>query len=250
MTTPDETPQERPASGPRPGHYGEVSPGVPRYGQYAPEGWQPPSSTEANHDAGPSRGLPPASAYPGYGGPDYRGSGSQANGGKLPPRGAGPVPPGQHLAAPRPVALASRLIMAAGALQALSAVLLLFVLFLPAARSTLIDALTSALPSDPAYSSLLADQSAITGLLVAATVLSLIAAVAYFWLAVKIRRGAGWARTTGLVLAIVSLAALTQPNIFTIVQVGLGVVGIIILFRSPAKEYFAKRVPGNGPHGY
>ncbi len=247
MTTPDETPQERPTPGPRPGHYGEIAPGVPRYGQYAPEGWVPPSSADApnkpGHDAGTSQGLPPAAAYPGYGGPGYNGTG-------LPHRGTGPVPPGQHLAAPRPVAVASRLVMAAGTLQALSGVLLLFVLFLPAARTTLIDALKSALPSDPSYDSVLADQAAITGLLVAATVLSLIAAVVYFWLAVKIRRGAGWARTTALVLAIVSLLALTQPNIFTIVQVGLGIVAVIILYRSPAKEYFARRVPGNGPHGY
>ncbi|NVM93483.1 hypothetical protein [Arthrobacter wenxiniae] len=228
MTTPDETPQERPTPGPGPGHYGEIAPGVPRYGQYAPEGWRPPQSADPAHDAGPSQGLPPASAYP----------------------GSGPVPPGQHLAAPRQVAVSSRLIMAAGGLQALSGLLLLFVLFLPSVRTTMLDALKSALPSDPAYDTLMADQSAITGLLVGATVLSLIAAAVYFWLAVKIRRGAGWARTTGLVLSIVSLLALTQPNVFTVVQVGLGLVAVIILYRSPAKEYFARRVPGNGPHGY
>lgn len=245
MTTPDETPQERPTHGPGPGHYGEIAPGVPRYGRYAPEGWRPPQSADPAHDAGPSQGLPPASAYPGYGAP-----GQQRKGAVPPYRGSGPVPPGQHLAAPRKVAVSSRLIMAAGGLQALSGLLLLFVLFLPSVRTTMLDALKSALPSDPAYDTLMADQSAITGLLVGATVLSLIAAAVYFWLAVKIRRGAGWARTTGLVLSIVSLLALTQPNVFTVVQVGLGLVAVIILYRSPAKEYFARRVPGNGPHGY
>jgi hypothetical protein len=248
MTTPDETPQERPTPGPRPGNYGEISPGVPRYGQYAPEGWQPPSSADPNNpknDAGPSQGLPPASAYPGYGGPGYGGPGNQNSGGQLPYRGSGPVPPGQHLAAPRRVVAASRLIMAAGALQALSGLLLLLVLFLPSAQTTMVDALKSALPSDPAYDTVLADPGTITSLLVSATVLSLIAAVVYFWLARKIRRGARWARTTALVLSIVSLLGLTQPNIFTIVQVGLGIVAVIILFRSPAKEYFDK-----GPRGY
>lgn len=251
MTTPDETPQERPTPGPRSGHYGEISPGVPRYGQYAPEGWVPPSSADPNtpgnpgHDGGPSSGLPPASAYPGF-----QGAGSQNKDSTLPHRGSGPVPPGQHLAAPRQVRLASHLVMAAGALQGLSGVLLLFVLFLPSVRTTLIDAMKAALPSDPAYDTLLADSAMITGLLVAATILSLVAAAVYFWLATKIRKGANWARTTGLVLAIVSLLALTQPNVFTIVQVGLGVVAMIILFRSPAREYFAKHVQGNGPHGY
>ncbi len=241
MSTPDETPQERPKTGP--GHYGEVSPGVPRYGQYAPKGWQPPSSTDATntpHDGGPPAGLPPASAYPGY----------RNNNADFPHRGAGPVPAGQHLAAPRQVAVASRLLMAAGTLQALSGVLLLFVLFLPSVRITMVDAMRAALPSDPAYDTLLTDPAVVTGLLVSATILSLVAAAAYFWLATKIRRGAPWARTTGLVLAIVSLLALTQPNIFTIVQVGLGAAAMIILFRSPAKEYFAKSIPGKGPHGY
>lgn len=251
MTTPDETPQERPSPGPRPGNYGEISPGVPRYGQYAPEGWQPPSSADANtpgnpeYDAGPSSGLPPASAYPGF-----QGAGYQNKDTALPHRGSGPVPPGQHLAAPRQVAIASRLVMAAGVLQGLSGVLLLFVLLLPSLRTGMIDAMKAALPSDPAYDTLLADPAMISGLLVGATIFSLAAAAVYFWLAAKIRKGANWARTTGLVLAIVSLLALVQPNVFTIAQVGLGVVAMIILFRSPAKEYFARRVQGNGPHGY
>ena len=248
MTTPDETPQERPSPGPRPGNYGEIAPGVPRYGQYAPEGWQPPSSADANdpaQESGTASGLPPASAYPGF-----QGAGYQNKDTALPHRGSGPVPPGQHLAAPRQVAIASRLVTAAGVLQALSGVLLLFVLFVPSVRTGMIETMKAALPSDPAYDTLLADPAMISGLLVGATIFSLAAAAVYFWLAAKIRKGANWARTTGLVLAIVSLLALTQPNVFTIIQVGLGVVAIVILFRSPAKEYFTKGIQGNGPRGY
>lgn len=233
MTTPDEQPHERPATGERPGSYGEIAPGVPRYGQYAPEGWVPPSSVNnGKDDAGTSSGLPPVSAYPGFKG--------------------GPVPstPGTHFAAPKLVVIACRFIKTAGALQALSGLLLLMVVFFPAVRATMVDALKAALPSDPAYDSLLADPAMVSSLLAFSAVLSLAGAASYFWLASKIRKGAGWARTTALVLACISLVALIQPNVFTIIQVGLGVVAMVILYRSPSKEYFAKKVQGGGPHGY
>jgi len=233
MTTPDEQPQERPANGYQPGSYGEIAPGVPRYGQYAPEGWVPPSSgPNGANDAGTPNGANPSPAYPGFQG------------------GPGPVATQPHFAAPKQVVVASRLIIAAGALQALSGLLLLLVLFIPSVRASMVDTLKAALPNDPAYSSMLADATMVSSLLAFAAVISLAAAASYFWLAVKIRRGANWARTTGLVLACISLIALVQPNIFTIIQIGLGAVAMILLYRSPAKEYFAKRNPGGGPRGY
>ncbi|MGO4383125.1 hypothetical protein [Specibacter sp. RAF43] len=245
MTTPDEQPQERPTPGPRPGHYGEISPGVPRYGQYAPQGWAPPShdaqapgakgtSDAGTSDAGTSFGLPPAAAYPGF------------QGGARP----GPVPPGTPLIAPRQVVRATRLIALAGLIQAGSGLLLLAVLFLPAGRSIMVDAMKSAMPKDPAYDSLFADPGLVTTLLVLAMLVSLVGAAAYFWLAAKIRRGRNWARTTAAVLAGVSLLGLVQPNFLAMLQVGLGVIAMIILFRSPAKEYFATPHPGGGPRGY
>lgn len=245
MTTPDEQAHQQPAAspGPGPGNYGEISPGVPRYGQYAPEGWVPPSAAPSGAtDSGvPSNRLPAASAYPGYQG-GMGGAGS-----------TGDPTVQTHLAAPRQVVLASRLLMVAGALQTLSGLLLLLVLFMPALRSTMVDALKAAVPSGPVYAdayNMLADPSFVAAILITATVISLVGAAIYFWLAVKIRKGANWARVTGLVLACISLFALVQPNILTIVQIGLGVGAMVILYRSPAKEYFAKRGFGKGPHGY
>ncbi|MGA7207163.1 MAG: hypothetical protein WBX27_21325 [Specibacter sp.] len=240
MTTPDEQPQERPATGPRPGNYGEIAPGVPRYGQYAPEGWTPPTESPV---PGAAPGLPPSATYPGFQGGPPQGPG-------YPHRGAGPIPPGAHFAAPKQVVLATRFIQMAGVLQALSAVLLLVVLLVPAVRTTMIDALKSSMPNGASYDAVFADPSMVTVVLVMAAILSVVGASAYFWLAAKIRKGASWARTTGLVLAIISLLALTQPNVFTILQIGLGVAAMVILYRSPAKEYFAKAPANKGPHGY
>ncbi|WP_104086355.1 hypothetical protein [Arthrobacter sp. GMC3] len=233
MTTPDEQPQERPANGHQPGSYGEIAPGVPRYGQYAPEGWVPPSAAPSgSNDAGASHGAYPNPVYPGFQG------------------GPGPIATQTHYAAPKQVVVACRLITIAGAFQAVSGLLLLLVLMLPSVRASMIDTLKAALPNDPAYASMLADDSMISSLLVSAAVISLVAAAIYFWLAAKIRRGANWARTTALVLACISLLALVQPNIFTIIQIGLGAGAMIVLYRSPAKEYFAQRNPGGGPRGY
>lgn len=280
MTTPDENPHERTPSRPAPheslpgepqsgnptagnttsgnptadapigdaagagstrrGSYGEIAPGVPRYGQYAPEGWVSPASL-GSPDAGSSLARPAASTYPGFAGSNGPNTG-------LPHRGPGPLPPGVHFAAPRPVVWASRLIMAAGALQLVSALLLMAVLFLPTARTTVVDALKSAMPSDPSYAQLLSEPAFVTSVLVIAAIVSLLGAVIYFGLAAKIRKGANWARITALVLAAVSLLGLVQPNYLAILQIGLGVIAVAILFRSPAKEYFAG--PAKGPRGY
>lgn len=244
MTTPEEQPHERPATGP--GNYGEIAPGVPRYGQYAPEGWVSPveaSASGVTPDAGASSAQPPASAYPGF-------QGNMPPGAGYPHRGAGPIPSGAHFAAPKQVAMATRFIQLAGLLQALSAVLLVVVLLVPAVRTTMTDALKSSMPNGASYDAVFDDPSLISVVLVMAAVLSIVGAAVYFWLAAKIRKGANWARTTGLVLAIISLVALTQPNIFTILQIGLGLAAMVILYRSPAKEYFTKAPVDRGPHGY
>jgi len=238
MTTPDEKPQERPAPGA--GHYGEISPGVPRYGQYAPEGWQPPSPEAP---AGPHQ-PPSAPNYPGFGGQQP----SAPIGTPLPHRGAGSLPPGQHLAPPARVILACRLIMGAGVLQALSGILLVVLLVLPSGQALFTDAIKTAGANNPELATALNDPSLLTTALVLAAIISVAAAATYFWLASAIRKGRNWARTTALVLGCLSLFLLTQPNVFSIVQVLLGVVAVALLFRSPAKEYFIK--PGRQINRY
>ncbi|MFQ4150152.1 hypothetical protein AAGW05_15925 [Arthrobacter sp. LAPM80] len=235
MTTPGEEPQEQPT--PLPGSYGEIAPGVPRYGQYAPEGWDPPQDVKDAQNANtPASALPPSPSYPGFGG-------AQAGG----PGMAGA--PLERVAAPRQVSLAARLIQLAGVLQTISAVVLLFVLFVPSVKAVMLDAFRTAMAGNPALAEAYSDPALINTALYLAFVLSLAMAVVYFWLAYKIRRGANWARTTALVLACLSLFLLAQPSPLAIVQIGLGAVAVLMLFRSPAKEFFRAHKANRGQRG-
>ncbi|ALV47056.1 hypothetical protein MB46_17755 [Arthrobacter alpinus] len=231
MTTSGEEPQEQPTT--LPGSYGEIAPGVPRYGQYAPAGWEPPQEIKDAQEAATSaQALPPAPTYPGFGGsqpgmPSQPGQPGQANGF------------GTHLAPPSRVLMATRMILAAGVMQAISVVALLAVMLVPSVKSSVIDALQSALGSTPELAEVYADPTLVNVALFFAFIFSIAMTLTYFWLARKIRKGATWARTTGLVLAILSLVFLSQPNPLTIVQVCLGAIGVILLFGSPAKEFFA-----------
>ncbi|ALO65351.1 hypothetical protein AS189_01150 [Arthrobacter alpinus] len=225
MSTPGEKPQE--PTQPVPGSYGEIAPGVPRYGQYAPAGWEPPQDVKDAQAANtPPSALAPAAAYPGF-----QGAASGAPAGVA----GGPL---EHLAAPKQVSLAVRLIKLAGIMQAVSAVALIFVMFVPAGKAIMVEALNTAMADNPAFTEIYADPALINTVVYMAFVLSVALSVVYFWLAAKIRRGANWARTTALVLACFSLLALLQASPVSILQVGLGVVAVIILFRSPAKEFF------------
>ncbi|WP_449374459.1 hypothetical protein [Arthrobacter psychrolactophilus] len=235
MTTSGEEPQEQPTT--RPGSYGEIAPGVPRYGQYAPEGWEPPQDVkDAQKAATPSQALPPAQAYPGF-------SGAQPGG---PQQSALPYGSEEHLAPPRRVLLGSRMILAAGALQAISVIALLAVLLMPSVKASVVDALQTTLGSTPELVEVYSDPTLINVALFFAFVLSIAMTASYFWLARKIRRGANWARVTALVLAILSLMFLVQPNPLTIVQVGLGAVGTFLLFGPLTKEFFAARKANRG----
>ena len=235
MTTSGEEPQEHPT--PRPGSFGEIAPGVPRYGQYAPVGWDPPQDVKDAQKANtPTQALPPAQAYPGFGGPQAGGS-SQSG----PPNGDG-----THLAPPSRVLMATRMILTAGVMQAISVLALLAVMLVPSVKSSVIDALQTALGSTPELAEGYADPTLVNVALFFAFVFSIAMTASYFWLARKIRRGATWARTTALVLAIISLVFLSQPNPLTIVQVALGIIGVFLLFGSPAKEFFAAQKASRG----
>lgn len=221
MTTPGEEPQERPT--PLPGSYGEIAPGVPRYGQYAPAGWEPPQDVKDAQNASlPTSSIPPASSYPGFG--------------SVQPG----TPSGQqlHLAPPRQVLTAARLITLAGIMQALSVVALLVVLIVPAAKTAVMEVLLNSMAGTPGVAELYSDPTVVNTVLFLAFVFSLAMAATYFWLAREIRRGTGWARTTSLVLGGLSLVFLAQANPLVIAQVALGLVGVFLLYRSPAKEFF------------
>ncbi|MBP2412339.1 hypothetical protein JOF48_001138 [Arthrobacter stackebrandtii] len=223
MSTPGEQPQERPAS--RPGSYGEIAPGVPRYGQYAPEGWQPPQPE--TRDA--SGQLPPAASYPGF------------KGAPQGPDGGLPGPADQHLAPPSKVLLASRLILAAGIMQAVSVVALLVVLFVPTIKASVVDVLRSAFASSPELAAMYSDPTMMDTVLFLAFVLSIAMTACYFWISRNVRKGAGWARTTSLVLAAISLLFLIPPNPVTVVQVLLGIIAVYLMFQAPAAEFFRAR---------
>lgn len=222
MTSPTEEPQS-PTT--RRSGYAEIAPGVPRYGQYAPEGWQPPqemAQPQVKNDAVASSAVQAASAYPGFDGKGAQPAQVLVKGSDVPVQ----------------VRSAVRFIRLAGALQGLSALALLLVMLLPSLKSDVIRQLQTVLPAGAEYEQILGNPALLNGLLVTALFFSVIGSALYFWLANKIKAGRSWARTTGLVFTILSLIALFQPSFFTIMQVGLGVIAMVILYRSPAKEHF------------
>ena len=223
MSTPGEEPQEQtppaPSSPPIPGSYGEISPGVPRYGQYAPAGWELPQEVK---DAQAGANLPPALAYPG---PPVSQSGIAS-------------PGGAQLAPPARVRMACRLIVAAGIMQALSVLVLLVVLLVPAAKAPVLDVLQETLAASPELAAVYSDAALLDTILFLGFVLSIVMTASYFLLARAIRKGSNGARTTALVLALFSLLLLGQLNPVAIVQIVLGLVAVFLLYRSPAKEFF------------
>lgn len=223
MTSPEEEPRPEPEPGQEPkpkgtpglGSYGEIAPGVPRYGQYAPEGYRPP--TQGQPPAEPRTGIPAA-------GGTYTGPTAGWQSGRAASNGNGTL-----LAAPRPVEMAFRLILLAGLIEAIVVVLGLVAFMTPTGQSTALQVL-----KDMG----LEDQSLLQPLLITSLALSAVGVVLYVLIAFQIRKGRNWARITGAVFAALSVFSLLQPNIITIVQVLLGIVAEVILFRAPAKDYF------------
>lgn len=215
MSTPGEQPQDRPTS--LPGSYGEIAPGVPRYGEYAPAGWEPPQDIKDAQQANSQ--LSAAQSYPGF------------NGGQ-------PGAPATPLAPPARVLLASKLIIAAGIMQAVSVIALLVVLLVPAIKASVIDVLQNSFATTPELTALYSDTTMVNTALFLAFIFSLAMTGTYVWLARAVRKGAGWARTTSLVLAILSLLFLFPPNPLTVIQVLLGIVAVFLLYRAPATEFF------------
>ena len=81
--------------------------------------------------------------------------------------------------------------------------------------------------------------------LVGVIVVGVVAVIAYVIFGLFIKRGLGWARIVGLVLAIASLSQLfnmTMPaGIVTILQVLLGIGAIVLCFTGPAAVFFTEK---------
>ncbi|MDJ0355135.1 hypothetical protein [Paenarthrobacter sp. PH39-S1] len=211
MSAPDEEPRTGPKATPGLGHYGEISPGVPRYGQYAPPGYQRPA-------ADPAPAKSPRSGR--SSGPD-EGTTVKRAGEK---RAARQTPP-------RQVEIAFRLILGAGVIEAMLVVLGAIAMVTPGGQSTARQMLLDAG---------LKDASLLQPLLITAVVLSTAAVGIYVLIAFQIRKGRNWARITGAVLAALSLLSLLQPDLITAAQMLLGIVAMVLLFRGPAKDYFRR----------
>lgn len=229
MTTPGEEPQEHPPV--RPGSYAEIAPGVPRYGQYAPAGWEPPQDVkDAQAGLGSPSALPPAPSYPGFQG------NMAAN-----PAAGGAGESTSPLAPPARVILATRLIMAAGVLQLIGLVLWAFAMTTPAGQELIREAVEQSLAVNPQAAAEVSAQALFTMGVGFMALIQAACAAGYFWIAAKLRRGRNWARTTALVLAIVSIALVPEGgsySYYSAARIILGLVAVFMLFRSPAKEFF------------
>lgn len=235
MTTPEETPSERPT--PRPGNYGEISPGVPRYGQYAPEGWVSPvpAPPAPAHDADATSAR--------FSRPTYPGSQDQ----KRPPLNASESnTPASKLR----VAAAVRLIRLAGVLQGLVIVLLIITLLSPSGKAAYLETMSKMLASYPDQAEL-PDLGTLMNLVIFTTaIFGALFTACYFFLASRIGKGSNGARITALVLMLISLVGIIGLDILNIVRILLGVYAMVILFRDPAKRFFEnKKVSSfNGPN--
>lgn len=230
MTTPGEDPQKLPT--PPPGNYGEIAPGVPRYGQYAPAGWEPPQDVkDAQASYGSATSLPGAPAYPGFQGSNVFGA-TMAS--AAADRQSLLVPPGR-------VSLAIRLLRGAGLLQLLALVMWAFSMTTPAGQEFIRSTVAQSLAINPQAAAEVSAQSLFIFVAVLVAFIQAASAAGYFWLAAKLYRGRNWARTTALILTIVSVAIIPEGGSFfylSVARIVLGIVAMVMLYRTPAKEFF------------
>lgn len=205
MSTPSQgpDPQHQDGSGAAaPGQFPEIAPGVPRYGQYAPEGYIPP-----NQQVSPNQTEPVQDPH---------------------------SPPPWQSAVPKPTgtpALVQRgfiMIIAAAIVHLAISVIGLFQI--PQMRSVVLEFIAQA----PELDASMADT-----VITLSFVFNAIGFALYLLVAFKIRAGKRWARMLGTVLAALSLTMLVGAP-FAIVQVGLGILGIVYCWLAPSREYFKR----------
>ncbi|WP_394939960.1 hypothetical protein [Psychromicrobium sp. YIM B11713] len=197
------------------GQFPEIAPGVPRYGQYAPPGYQSPFQQEqANQQQNPGFGS-----------------------------SSGPSAPAGS-AVPRQIKSAFALILLAGAIMLVSAVSSAFLANSPEMRAALLNQIKQYPGID---SSGIDISSVITGSIIFAVVLGFVLAGLYALIAFKIRAGRNWARILGTVLAVFSLGFLIAFSPLVLLQVGFGIFGIIYCWLPASRSHFEPkpRVPGN-----
>ncbi|MCW1250051.1 hypothetical protein ODZ83_07630 [Acaricomes phytoseiuli] len=212
---PSGEPEQSSSSGPtRSSSYPEIAPGVPRYGQYAPQQWQQPQNQQGHYQQGQYQQGPTQ-------GP------SQQQGSV-----SGWDSPTQRPDMPQQVRLASILIMIAGAFQLILGVIPLF------NRDQLrqqLDAASAMLPE----SNVIIDDGFVQALIVFTLILLLLMAACYFWIAIKIQAGRNWARITGTVLA--ALSILMLGGLASVIPVGLGIMAMVYCWLPQNRGYFTQR---------
>ncbi|AJT41929.1 DUF6264 family protein [Psychromicrobium lacuslunae] len=204
---------------PRRGQFPEIAPGVPRYGQYAPAGYQSPFEQEQAKQAAaqqPQNG--PAGTTP-----------AQA------PQPGTSTAAGAARSVPRQITSAFALIMLAGVIALFSAISSIFVANSPELRAELIKQINAY----PQLAGADLDISAIiTMSIVFAVVIGFASVALYLLIAFKIRAGKNWARILGTVLAAISLLSLISFNPLVILQVGFGIFGMIYCWLPANRDYF------------
>lgn len=218
------------------------------------EPWQapgglPPQGTPPQSP--PPYGEPPQGAAP-YGEPPYGQApyGTPAHG--QPAYGAAPPAPGR---APRPVKVAAILLIVQIVLSLISSIV-----FLPSTYQRVL----ASQPPQPGVDPQLI-RSILTVVLVATIVISVIWLVVWVFFVIKAWQGRNWARivlTVFLAISLVSVLAipvgLAQRTLslaqlpFTVVNVVLAVVALLLLWRQPAKGWYEamtgyKRATGQYP---
>ncbi|NYE95545.1 hypothetical protein FHU41_001795 [Psychromicrobium silvestre] len=225
MSTPASPEGSEPNQAPHsPGQFPEITPGVPRYGQYAPPGYQAP-------------GMP--TEQPGETGTKSSGTKPSGNGPVL-PTWLGNQPPGtagQPGSVPLQINRAFVLILAAGAIMLVTAVTSFFAFNSPEIRAALLKQLNEY----PEFATAGLDiSSVITASMVTAAVMGVVAVGLYVLIAFKIRAGRSWARVLGTVLAVLSLVLLVSLSPLSLLQVGFGAFGIIYCWLPANRAYFKR----------
>ena len=205
MSTPPQGPgpQDHDGSSPAaPGQFPEIAPGVPRYGQYAPEGYVPPNQQVQPNQAEP---VPDPHSPP-------------------PWQSAAATPAG----VPALVQRGFVMIIAAAIVHLAISVIGLFQI--PQMRSVVLESMARF----PELNASMADT-----VITLSFVFNAIGLALYLLVAFNLRAGKRWARMLGTVLAVLSLTMLVGSP-FAIVQVGLGVLGIVYCWLAPSREYFKR----------
>ncbi len=224
MSTPEENPNSTPQDPDSP-RYGQNE-GQPRYGQNPPTspGQNPPPAYGQNPP--PAYGQNPTpQGQQGYGQQPYGYQSAQPSGYAYP--GSASMPATAKGPAPQRVVTAHWLIIAAGVLSLLGAILASIDPLAQLSPDQLTQLEDAGVPP--------ADAAGIVTTTV--IVLGVISTAIYIFLALMIRRGKNWARITATVLAALSVFGIFGGLLQALVVL-LGIAGVVLCYLKPANEYF------------